>query len=344
MVLVMTAACAAPAPSPPPAAQAPADAAPADTPTGAAGVNDDRVFTIATVVKLTGVGWFDRMEEGVNRFAAETGHDAFQTGHITADPAEQVRIIEDLIAQGVDAIAVVPNSTASLEGVLARAMDAGIVVISHEATDIQNAHFNIEAFTNEDYGALFMRTLGELMGGEGTYTAFVGSLTATSHNEWVDASIAYQEANFPNMVNVAGRNESAEDPVVAYNRTLELLRTYPDLRGFQGSAGSDVAGIGRAIEELGLVNETFVVGTSIPSVAGQFLESGAIDMIAFWDPADAGFAMNELALRVLRGEEIYDGMSLTAAGYQNMTLVDGMFFFGNASVAVTVDNMHEYPF
>ena len=307
-------------------------------------VDDDRVFTIATVVKLTGVSWFDRMEEGVIRFAQETGQDAFQTGHITADPAEQVRIIEDLIAQGVDAICVVPNSTPALEAVLGRAMDAGIVVISHEATDIVNAHFNIEAFTNQAYGEQFGRALADLMGGEGQYTTFVGSLTATSHNEWVDGSNEYLAANYPDMELVANKNESAEDATVAYNRTLELMLAYPDLVGFQGSASTDVAGVGRAIEEAGREETTFVVGTSLVSVAGQFLESGAVDMIGFWDPAEAGFAMNELALRVLRGEEIYDGMSLSATGYGNLTLVDDMFLFGSAWVFVTRENMHEFDF
>ena len=75
--------------------------------------NEDTDFTIATVVKLTGVAWFDRMEVGVNKFAEDTGVDAFQTGANTADPAAQVAVIEDMIAQNVDAICVVPNSTES---------------------------------------------------------------------------------------------------------------------------------------------------------------------------------------------------------------------------------------
>jgi simple sugar transport system substrate-binding protein len=115
------------------------------------------------------------MEEGVDQFAADTGMDAWQTGHSTADPAEQVRIIDDLIAQGVDAICVVPNSTESLEAVLKKAMDAGIVVIAHEASNIQNANYDIEAFDNIEYGKHFMACWAKWMGGKGQYTTFVGS-------------------------------------------------------------------------------------------------------------------------------------------------------------------------
>ena len=304
---------------------------------------DNSDYTIATVVKLTGVAWFDRMEVGVNQFAEDTGVDAFQTGHSTADPAEQVRVIEDLIAQGVDAICVVPNSTESLETVLKKAMDAGIVVIAHEASTIQNADFDIEAFDNDEYGHHFMKMLAPMMGEEGQYTTFVGSLTATSHNEWVDGSVAEQEEFYPNMELVSNKNETTEDQDNAYAKTKELLLAYPELKGFQGSAMTDVVGVGHAIEEAGLQDSTYVVGTGLVSTSGQYLETGAIDEIAFWDPALAGYAMNELALMILKGETPTDGISLEAEGYQNLKL-DGHTFYGSAWIDVTKENMGDYDF
>ena len=302
-------------------------------------------YTIATVVKLTGVAWFDRMEVGVNRFAADhPEHDVFQTGAATADPAEQVRVIEDLIAQGVDAICVVPNSTESLETVLKKAMDAGIVVIAHEASNIQNAHFDIEAFDNTAYGEHFMRDqLGPMMGGKGQYTTFVGALTATSHNEWVDGSTSVQAAEFPEMELVSNKNETTEDADNAYAKTKELLLAYPELVGFQGSAMTDIVGVGRAIEEAGKQDSTYVIGTSLVSTSGQYLETGAIDQISFWDPALAGYAMNELALMILKGETPTDGISLEAEGYQNLKLVDKVFY-GSAWIDVTKENMGDYDF
>ncbi|MDD6347173.1 MAG: autoinducer 2 ABC transporter substrate-binding protein [Lachnospiraceae bacterium] len=305
--------------------------------------SDSTDFTIATIVKLTGVAWFDRMEVGVNQFAEDTGVDAYQTGANTADPAEQVKVIEDCIAQGVDAICVVPNSTESLETVLKKAMDAGIIVITHEASDVQNANFDIEAFNNSDYGAHFMDQLGEMMGGEGQYTTFVGSLTATSHNEWVDASTEKQAAEYPNMELVSNKNETTEDSDIAYSKAKELLAAYPDLVGFQGSAMTDAPGVARAIEEAGKADSTYVIGTSLVSVAGQYLESGAIDEISFWDPALAGYAMNELALMMLQGKEPVDGISLNAEGYQDLVL-DGKVFYGKAWIDVTKDNMGDYDF
>lgn len=298
---------------------------------------------IATVVKIAGIQWFNRMEDGVNKFAEETGMNAFQVGPAQADPQQQVALIEDMIAQGVDALAVVPMSPEALEPVLGRAMDAGIAVVTHEAAAQENTTYDLEAFVNEDFGANLMEQLATCMGGEGEYAVFVGSLTSQTHGQWVDGAIAHQEANYPDMTLVGDRNETFDDAEQAYSNAQEVLRAFPDIKGMQGSASTDVAGIGRAIEERGMEDDTCVFGTSLPSIAGQYLETGAVDGIGFWDPAVAGEAMNTLAVMVMNGEEVSDGMDLGLPGYESVTL-DGKVIYGQAWVNVDADNMGEYPF
>ncbi|MCP4404487.1 MAG: autoinducer 2 ABC transporter substrate-binding protein [bacterium] len=300
-------------------------------------------YTIGTVVKLDGIAWFDRMREGVEKFGEDTGHETFLLGPPKADAALQVQIIEDLIAQGVDAITVVPFSPEALEPVLKKAMDQGIVVISHEATNQQNINYNIEAFDNAGYGAHLMDHLAKYMGEEGEYAVFVGSLTSKSHNEWVDAAIARQEDAYPNMKLVTERVEEYDDQTVAYEKTKELLKTYPNLKGIQGSAMSTAPGAGLAVEEKGLQEKVMVVGTSLVSVSGQYLESGGTKLISFWDPADAGYAMNTLAVMVLEGKEITEGMDLGLPGYDALKK-DGKLLFGSAWVDVTQENMDDYDF
>lgn len=321
---------------------APNDSAPVSGENLGSEANNDP-YTIAVVVKITGIAWYERMQVGIDRFNEATGNDAYITGAATADAAEQVAVIEDLIAQGVDALVVIPNSVEAVEPVLARAREAGIVVICHEASNIENADYDLEAFNNQAYGEFLMETLAELMGGEGTYTTFVGYLTATSHNEWVDSEVAYQEENYPDMNVVSSKNETSENSDTAYQKTQELLRTYPELAGFIGSAMADIPGVARAVEEAGLEDSTYVVGTCLVSTAEQYLETGAIDVVTFWDPADAGYALCELATMVLDGEDIADGISLTPDGYQDLTL-NGKVLEGSAWLSATVDNMGDYDF
>ena len=124
-------------------------------------------WQIATVVKVDGIAWFDRMREGVDQFKADTGNDTYMVGPSQADAAAQVQMIENLIAQGVDAICVVPFSVEAVEPVLKKARERGIVVVTHEASNIQNADYDIEAFDNKAYGANLMKVLGEKLGGKG---------------------------------------------------------------------------------------------------------------------------------------------------------------------------------
>ena len=53
---------------------------------------------IVTVVKITGINWFNRMEEGVVEFGKSGEAKTSQTGPATADVALQIKIVEDLIA------------------------------------------------------------------------------------------------------------------------------------------------------------------------------------------------------------------------------------------------------
>jgi simple sugar transport system substrate-binding protein len=248
-----------------------------------------------------------------------------------------------LIAQGVDALCVVPMSPEQLEPVLQKAMEAGITVVTHEASNQQNMHYDIEAFDNLGYGAHLMDHLGEMMGGEGEYAVFVGSLGSKTHNEWVDGGIARQQEAYPNMVMVGDKNETFDDTQKAYEATKELLKAYPNIKGFQGSASTDVAGIGQAIEEAGLQDQTFVVGTGLPSNAGDLLETGAVDLISFWDPAVAGEACNKIALMHINGETVAAGIDLGLPGYEALT-GDGNVLYGQAWVDVTNENKDEYPF
>ncbi|MFM7173365.1 MAG: substrate-binding domain-containing protein, partial [Caldilinea sp.] len=111
LLTALVAGCVAPAAAPAaaPAEEAPAEAAPAEAAAG------DQVFT--TVVKIAGINWFNRMEEGVKKFAADTGINATLVGPAEADAAQQIPIIEDLIAQGVDALCVIPMDPTQLDPV-----------------------------------------------------------------------------------------------------------------------------------------------------------------------------------------------------------------------------------
>jgi simple sugar transport system substrate-binding protein len=307
---------------------------------------EDTDFEIVMVVKLEGVAWFDNMRLGVEEFAEETGVNAYQIGAATADPASQIALIEDLIAKKVDAIIVVPNDPVALEPVFKKANDAGILTFTHEASNQKQVTFDIEAFDNDAYGRHMMDVMAEDLNLEGEYACFVGHLTSTTHNEWVDAEIAQQQEKYPNMKLVTDRIEEQENQQIAYEKTLELLRTYPNLKGVMGSAMSTVPGAALAIEEKGLIGKVGAYGTCLPSVAYDYLKNGAAKSIHFWIPADAGYVSCKVAWEVLKGNEIKEGMDLGKPGYESITIRNNQHGFpviyGQAWHDVTAENVDDY--
>ena len=293
---------------------------------------------IATVVKISGIPWFNRMDVGVKEFAAATpSMVASQSGPATADAAQQLKIIDDLVARKVNALAVVPMDPAVIEGVLKRAMDRGIVVVTHEADNQKNTNANIEAFDNAAYGTALNEKLAACMGQKGKWTSFVGSLGSRTHLQWVDAG-AQNAKKYAGMTLVDAKNESFDDANKTYEKAKEILRKHPDIKGFQSSAGNDVLGIGRALEEAGLQGKVCLVGTGLPNPSAKLLESGAITAIGFWDPKDAGIAMNKVAKLLLEKKPLTDGIDLGVKGYEKVSVTQGpgkgLLLTGNAMVIV----------
>ena len=315
---------------------------------GAQGATAQEGKSITTVVKISGIPWFDRMKTGVDMYAEQHPEmDIEQVGPASADSAQQLQIVQDLVARGVDALAVVPMDPAILEGVLKRAMDRGIVVVTHEADNQKNTMVDVEAFDNAEYGAALNERLAECMGGEGKWTTFVGSLGSRTHMQWVGAG-EENAKQYEGMELVDPNNESFDDAQGTYEKAKEILRKHPDIKGFQTSAGNDVLGVGRAIEEAGLAGKVCLVGTGLPNPSAAYLDSGAITAIGFWDPQKAGMAMNSVATKLLAGEEITDGMDLGVEGYGNVSVRDGvgdgLLVIGNGMVLADKDTYEEHLF
>ena len=302
--------------------------------------------TIVTVVKVRGLAWFDRMRTGIRRFAARTGVHARMKAAGDASPRKQAAIIRRLIAQRPDAITVVPNNPASLEAVLARARRAGIVVVTHEASNQRNTDVDIEPFDNRAFGAHLMDRLARCMGGSGKYVAFVGHRSAQSHREWVRGAEARAQARFPGIRRIGRALESLENPDVAYRKAKAVLARHPDIEGFEGSSAEDVAGIGRAVREAGRRDTTCVMGTSTPRTVGSLLTDGSVDRIFLWDPALAGQAQDKLALRLLEGRRVGPGLDLRLPGYRSLKRTAGSphGLHGSAWIDIDSTNARKFPF
>ena len=298
--------------------------------------NSEGVFRIATVSKVEGITWFQRMSEGVTMFNDDNSAtvEAWQTGPDTGDSAKQVAIVEDLIAQGVDAIIVVPNDPLGIAPTLKKARDQGIIVGTTEAAALvgtDSIDFDIEAFDNVAFGEGYAKGLAEAMGGEGDYVGSVGSLTSESHMTWFNSAVAYLKTNFPDMHLVAEQPyENDNDDAKSRASAQEIVNAYPNLRGFLATTPSGGSGMASVLKEKN-ITDIANVSLSLPSVAGPDLEAGWMSYAQTWDPAGWGYALNAVALAMLNGETVATGDDLGYDGYNSVT-VDGQLILGNATM------------
>lgn len=293
---------------------------------GGAG-GDDGKFRIVTVSKVEGITWFQRMSEGVDMFNDKFGTEveAYQTGPSEGDPAQQVQIVEDLIAQDVDAIIVVPNDPEGIGPTLKKARDAGIIVGVTEATQLvgtDSIDFDIESFDNKEFGEGFGKGLAEAMGGKGEYATSVGNLTSESHMLWLKAANEYIKKNHPEMKLVSPTPyENDNDDQKGRDLAEEILGTYPNLKGYLATTPAGGSGMASVLREKNR-SDVANVSLTLPSVAGPDLEEGFMDFGQGWDPAGWGWALNAVALKMLKEEKVESGQDLGWPGYEKIKVED----------------------
>ena len=269
---------------------------------------------MGVVVKIGGIPWFNAMEAGIKERGAELGVDATMIGPTSADPALQVRAIEDLIAKGVNIIGVVPNDANAIEPVLAKARAAGIKVITHESPGQKNVDWNFEMASAQGFGEAHAELLAKSMGGKGGYAVYVGSLTVPLHNAWADAANAYIKAKYPEMKVVGDRYGVAENVDDSRKTALDLLAANPDLKGFLAFGSQGPIGIGRALEETRKTGQVHVYGPFSPGQGAKLVKAGAISGGFMWNPKEAGRVFVTLGSMLAKGAAVTDGMKIEGLG------------------------------
>ena len=269
---------------------------------------------IGVVVKIGGIPWFNAMQAGIRKKSAELGVNAFMIGPTSADPALQVRAVEDLIAQRVDVIGVVPNDAGVLEPVLARARQAGIKVITHESPKQVNTDWDFELASVQGFGSAYGKRMAAALGGKGGYAVFVGSLTVPLHNAWANAAIASIKANAPGMHLIGDRYGVAEDVDASRSTALDLISAHPDLKGILAFGSQGPIGAARAVQERHMDGQVMVMGPFSPGQGRRLMQQGALSGGFIWNPEVAGEVFVTLGTMVAQGKPVTDGTDIPGLG------------------------------
>ena len=295
--------------------------------------------TMVTVVKTVGVPWFNILNQGLEEGGKQFNLKTSMVGPTRADPAQQVKLIEDLIAKKVDVIGLVPLDTKVTAQVVKRARDAGIMVITQEGPNQPGKTWDVELMSAQAYGEAQMKALAREMGEKGDYVVLVGTLTTTGHNQWADAAIAYQKEHYPNMRLAADRFPGADFIDESERVTQDILKAYPKVTGIMSMGSNGPIGAGNVLKKRHLEKKIALVGTTIPSQARAYIMSGVIREGFLWNPKEAGLAMTSVARLALDNAKFESGMTIPGLGKatvdteNNVVMVDRILMITKDNIA-----------
>ena len=132
----------------------------------------------AIVPKAMNNPYFDLSHNGCVAEAAKLGVECVYTGPIEHEPATQVQIIQDLVSQHIDGLAISVADAGSVAKVIQQARDAGIPVITFDSDAPDSARQAYVGTDNHALGVVIGQQLAKLRPQGGTYAMVSGGPAA----------------------------------------------------------------------------------------------------------------------------------------------------------------------
>lgn len=311
--------------------------------TAAATTAASKEYTIVVMPKLIGIPYFNRSQTGAEQAGKDLGVKVIYNGPSVGDAAQQVQMIEDYITQGVDAICVAPNDAAALTPVLKKAKEAGIKVLDWDTPAEKDVvELSVHQIDDKAFGQAYYDEFVKAAGTDsGKYAIVTGGLSAANLNTWIDLGAEYAKTKYPNLKLVTEKVASDESADIAYQKALDLIKTYPDIIGILGYSTPAPLGVAKAVQEKGLQAKITVLGTAMPTDSKPYLQDGSLDCSILWDPATLGYLTVYLAKAILDGTPVTDGMDVPNVG---KITVSGKDVVMGPPTVFTKENVDKYPF
>jgi ribose transport system substrate-binding protein len=171
----------------------------------------------------------------------------------------QVKVIEDLIARGVDGIAISATDDAGLVGVIHDATRAGIKVITFDAPAPSSEALTYIGTDNESSGYEAGKRMARAMGGHGKLAILQGGLGATNLNLRA-RGLKRALADAAPDIEVVGVIDEGGDFAESVNRTEALLADTPDLSAIFSVSAEGAPAAAAVVKQQGKKGKILIAG------------------------------------------------------------------------------------
>ena len=286
---------------------------------GAASAQEMR---IALVVKALGIGFFEAAAKGAEEAAAELGGvEIIYTGPTDTTAEGQIEVINALIAQKVDAIAISANDLDALVPALKKAMDRGITVISWDSgVAPAGRQMHLNPSSNPLIGNMIIKLAADHLPDGGDVAVLSASATATNQNIWID-EMNMVAGNYPG-INVVATVYGDDLADKSYREAQGLMARFPDLKAIIAPTTVGIVAAAQAVTDAGKIGEINVTGLALPSEMAGHIDSGASKSFAIWNPIDLGYAATMIAYNLATGNAVAEAGKSISMGRMGDVMLD----------------------
>ena len=305
-------------------------------------------ITIGVVYKQSGNAYFQAGVEGFQKAADELGFEFMHDGPDDGSSDGQIRIIENYIAQGVDALCISANDPAALVDVCNEAREAGIKVISWDAkVDAEGRDLDVEPASAKVIGVTQLDSIVESIGGEGQIAVLSAMATAPNQNLWIsyiEEALNSGDEKYANIEYV-GTVYGDDEYTKSFNETQGLLDKYPDLKGIIVPTTVGGPAVCKCIQDAG--RDVKVTGLTLASDMKEVIDAGIADETFLWNPIELGYASSYAAVAMVKGEfegAVGDKIECGELGELEVTESDdgGSILFLNKLNSFTKDTVNDW--
>lgn len=250
---------------------------------------------IALVAKSLGNGFFEAAARGAEEAAAELGNtEIIYTGPTSTTAEGQIEVINSLIAQRVDAIAISANDPDAVVPALQKAMQRGVTVISWDSgVAPEGREMHLAPSSDALIGQTIIKLAADHLPEGGKVAVLSATSTSTNQNVWIGEMTKVMD-QYPDIEVVATvYGDDLADK--SYRETQGLIQTYPDLDAIIAPTSVGIVAAAQAVQDAGKVGEVNVTGLGLPSEMAGAIESGASKSFAIWNPVDLGYTAAMIA-------------------------------------------------
>ena len=243
----------------------------------------------ALVAKDVNNPYMKKMYEGFETACKEIGVDPLYKGPDQATPEKQIEIINQLVAQKVDVIAIAANDADALQPALKTAMDKGVKVLSLDSAVNKNSRMvHIQQADPEKIGRGLIQAANQMVGGNGGIAILSATAQATNQNLWIKWMKKELEEN-PDKYKATPLIKVAygdDDPTKSTNETTALLSD-PKIKVIIAPTTVGMLAGGKVLQDK--KSTVLLTGLGLPSEMAPFIEGGVCPWMYLWNPIDIGY-------------------------------------------------------